>query len=384
MPETIPENSVGIVTPQHMQFDEPLVVACGRTLNQYKLVFETYGRLNAAKSNAVLVCHALSGHHHAAGYHSMDDKNPGWWDDCIGPGKPIDTNQFFVVCPNNIGGCHGSTGPNTINPETGKYWGADFPPLRARDWMESQFRLGLRLGIDQWAAVIGGSLGGMQAMRWSLEYPDRLRYCITIASTMSLSAQNIAFNEIARHAIQTDPDFHDGNYLEKGTLPKRGLIQARMLAHVTYLSDRLMGDRFGRELRTGDFLRGQYNPIQFEVESYLRHQGEKFSTSFDANTYILITRILDYYDLAREYDNDAAKAFSHALCKFLVVSFTTDWRFTPERSREIADALIAAGKDVSYAEIDAPQGHDAFLLPIDAYIRLFKSYMQGIADEVNA
>ncbi len=384
MPETIPEDSVGLVSPQTMQFDEPLEFACGRSIKSYQLVYETYGQLNANKSNAVLICHALSGHHHAAGYHSMDDKTPGWWETCIGPGKPIDTDKFFVVCPNNIGGCHGSTGPNTINPETGKYWGPDFPPLRARDWMEAQFRLGVRLGIDQWAAVIGGSLGGMQAMRWSLEFPDKIRYSVAIASTMSLTAQNIAFNEIARHAIQTDPDFHDGYYLEKGTIPKRGLVQARMLAHVTYLSDTLMGDRFGRVLRAGDFQRGQYNPIQFEVESYLRYQGEKFSTTFDANTYILITRILDYFDLAREYDHDAVSAFSHARCKFLVISFTTDWRFAPERSREIADALIAAGKDVTYAEIDAPQGHDAFLLPIDPYIRLFREYMQRIADEVNA
>lgn len=383
MPDTIPQNSIGLVTPQTMQFDAPLALACGRSLNSYQLVYETYGELNADKSNALLICHALSSHHHAAGYHEGDAK-PGWWEVCIGPGKPIDTNQFFVVCPNNLGGCHGSTGPSSINPETGKSWGPDFPPLRARDWVHAQARLGERLGITQWAAVIGGSLGGMQAMRWSLEYPDRLRHCVVIASAMKLTAQNIAFNEIARSAIRSDPDFHGGDYASHNKIPKKGLTLARMIGHVTYLSDDLMGRKFGRELRSGDFQQGTYNPVEFQVESYLRYQGDKFSEIFDANTYILITRVLDYFDLAREYGDDPVKAFSHALCKFLVVSFTTDWRFAPERSREIADALIAAGKDVCYTEVDAPEGHDAFLLPIERYLKLFSAYMQGIADEVSA
>lgn len=383
MPETtIPANSVGTVTPQTMQFDEPLMLACGRELSNYQLIYETYGELNADRSNAVLVCHALSSHHHAAGYHEGDDK-PGWWDVCIGPGKPIDTNRFFVVSVNNIGGCHGSTGPSSINPQTGKTWGPDFPPLRARDWVHSQKRLGEKLGISQWAAVIGGSLGGMQAMRWALEYPDGLRHCVVIASAMKLTAQNIAFNEIARNAIRSDPEFHDGNYAEHNTIPKRGLTLARMIGHVTYLSDDLMGSKFGRELRSGDFQRGTYNPVEFQVESYLHYQGDKFAEVFDANTYILITRILDYFDLAREYEDDPVKAFSQALCKFLVISFTTDWRFAPERSREITDALIAAGKDVCYAEIDAPQGHDAFLLPIERYLSLFGAYMQQVANEVS-
>ena len=357
------------------------MLACGRELADYQLVYETYGELNSERSNAVLICHALSSHHHAAGYHEGEDK-PGWWEVCIGPGKPIDTNLFYVVCVNNIGGCHGSTGPNSINPKTGATWGPDFPPLRVRDWVHAQKRLGDALGIEQWAAVIGGSLGGMQAMRWSLEYPDKLRHAVVIASAMKLTAQNIAFNEIARNAIRSDPDFHDGNYAGVGVIPKRGLTLARMIGHVTYLSDDLMGRKFGRELRKGDFQRGTYNAVEFEVESYLRYQGDKFSEVFDANTYILITRILDYFDLAREYDDDPVQAFSHALCKFLVVSFTTDWRFAPQRSREITDALIAAGRDVSYAEVDAPQGHDAFLLPIERYLSLFKAYMQGVADEV--
>jgi len=382
MPDTIPKNSVGIVTPQTMKFDTPLQLDSGHTLNSYEMVYETYGEPNADKSNAILICHALSGTHHAAGYHSMDDKKPGWWDTCIGPGKPIDTNKFYVVCPNNIGGCHGSTGPNHINPETGKYWGPDFPPLRVRDWVRSQACLADKLGIDQWAAVVGGSLGGMQVMRWSLEYPERLRHALVIASAMKLTAQNIAFNEVARTAIRSDDDFHDGYFLEKETIPRKGLALARMVGHLTYLTDGLMGEKFGRELRSGDFERGVYNEVQFQVESYLRYQGEKFSTIFDANTYIMLTRVLDYFDLAREYHDDPVEAFSNALCKFMVISFTTDWRFSPERSREIKNALITAGKDVSYAEIDTPQGHDAFLLPIDPYIRVFASYMQRVAQEI--
>jgi len=251
-----------------------------------------------------------------------------------------------------------------------------------RDWVHAQKRLGDALGISQWAAIIGGSLGGMQVMRWSLEYPQQLRHAVVIASAMKLSAQNIAFNELARSAIRSDPDFHDGHYAQHGVIPKRGLALARMIGHVTYLSDDLMGQKFGRELRKGDFQQGTHNPVEFQVESYLRYQGDKFSTLFDANTYILITRILDYFDLAREYDDDPVQAFHHALCKFLVISFTTDWRFAPNRSREITDALIAAGKDVCYAEIDAPEGHDAFLLPIDRYLRLFSAYMQRVAEEV--
>jgi homoserine O-acetyltransferase/O-succinyltransferase len=382
MPESIPKNSVGIVTPQTMKFDTPLSLDSGQVLNSYEIVYETYGELNADKSNGILICHALSGTHHAAGYHNMEDKRPGWWDTCIGPGKAIDTDKFYVVCPNNIGGCNGSTGPNHINPETGKHWGPDFPPLRVRDWVRSQACLADKLGIEQWAAVVGGSLGGMQVMRWSLEYPERLKHALVIASAMKLTAQNIAFNEVARTAIRSDDDFHDGFYLEKGAIPKKGLALARMVGHLTYLTDGLMGEKFGRELRSGDFERGAYNEVQFQVESYLQYQGEKFSTSFDANTYIMLTRVLDYFDLAREYNNDPVEAFRNALCKFMVISFTTDWRFSPERSQEIKNALITAGKDVSYAEIDTPQGHDAFLLPIDPYLRVFTSYMQRVAQEI--
>lgn len=379
MPAPFPEDSVGLVTPQLFHFDQPLALANGRSLDTYQLMVETYGELNADKSNGILICHALSGSHHVAGYHSESDKKPGWWEHYVGPGKPIDTNRFFVVCMNNIGGCHGSTGPQTINPATGQPWGSSFPHLRVRDWVETQVRLADRLGIQQWAAVIGGSLGGMQAMRWALEHPNRLRHCVVIASAMNLTAQNIAFNETARQAIQSDPNFFSGDYLAQNTLPKRGLSVARMIGHITYLSDDGMGRKFGRELRSGSFERGSDELVEFQIESYLRYQGSTFSEVFDANTYILMTRALDYFDLAREYNGDAAAAFKNATCKFLVVSFTSDWRFAPERSREIVTALMRANRDVIYGEIESAHGHDAFLVPNQVrYWDLFSTYMQRV------
>lgn len=384
MQDPLPPDSVGLVTPHTVSFNDPLLLACGRMLPAYELVYETYGTLNDDASNAVLICHALSGHHHAAGWHSAKDAHPGWWDLYIGPGKPIDTDKFFVVCPNNIGGCHGSTGPTSLNPTTDKPWGPDFPPLRARDWVNSQARLADHLGIQQWAAVIGGSLGGMQAMRWALEYPERLRHCVVVASAMKLTAQNIAFNELARQAIRSDPDFHDGHYLEHGTAPLRGLALARMIGHVTYLSDDALGRKFGRELRSGTFQRGMDEPVEFQVESYLRYQGDRFSNTFDANTYLLITKILDYFDLAREYNNNPVAAFRHALCNFLVVSFSSDWRFSPARSEEIVAALVEANRNVSYSEIESSLGHDAFLLPNPRDEDLFRQYMNRIAEELGA
>ncbi|MDO3387600.1 homoserine O-acetyltransferase [Gilvimarinus sp. SDUM040013] len=381
MTKTFAPDSVGLVTPFTVQFDEPLDLACGRTLSNYELVVETYGTLNANKSNAILICHALSGNHHAAGFHSEDDRKPGWWDGYIGPGKAIDTNKFFIVSLNNLGGCSGSTGPRSINPDTGKPWGADFPKLRVRDWVHSQARLADSLGINQWAAVIGGSLGGMQAMRWALEYPSRVRNCVVIASAMKLSAQNIAFNETARQAIISDPEFHNGNYLDHNTYPKNGLAIARMIGHITYLSDDVMGEKFGRDLRSGSFDQGLDELVEFQVESYLRYQGDSFSKNFDANTYILMTRALDYFDLAREYGDDAAAAFRRAQCDFYVASFTTDWRFPIERSREIVDALISAQKNVSYTEVESPYGHDAFLLPNEHYCESFSRYLAGIDTE---
>ncbi len=378
MPHSHPTGSVGIVTPSTQRFTDPLILANGDVLEEYDLVYETYGTLNQSASNAVLICHALSGHHHAAGKQSPDDRKPGWWDNYIGPGKAIDTDRFFVVSLNNLGGCHGSTGPVSINPKTGKAWGATFPRLRVRDWVHSQAKLADHLGIDTWAAVIGGSLGGMQAMRWSLEYPDRLRHCAVIASAMKLSAQNIAFNETARQAIMSDPDFHDGDYLEFDTYPKHGLSIARMIGHITYLSGDGMGEKFGRELRKGNFNLGERDLVEFEIESYLRYQGERFSGTFDANTYVLMTRALDYFDLSREYNNDPSQAFTQSKCKFLVLSFSSDWRFSPQRSKEIVDALIAARKPVTYAEIESSHGHDAFLVPNARYHDVFSRYMQQI------
>lgn len=379
MANAFPSDSVGLVTPQTFHFADPLPLANGRQLREYDLVVETYGTLNAAKNNAVLVCHALSGHHHAAGFHSPEDKKPGWWDHYIGPGKAIDTRRFFVVSLNNLGGCHGSTGPQSINPDTGAPWGADFPSLRVRDWVAAQYRLMMQLGITQWAAVVGGSLGGMQAMRWSLEHPDCVRHCVVIASAMKLSAQNIAFNETARQAILSDPDYAGGHYIKQGTQPVRGLSVARMIGHITYLSDDGMGKKFGRELFSGSFEQGTEEPVEFQIQTYLRHQGNSFSKTFDANTYILMTRALDYFDLAREYNDDPAAAFRLAKCKFLVISFTSDWRFAPERSREIVNALTRAEKDVVYAEIDSPYGHDAFLVPKQPrYLGVFAGYMRGI------
>lgn len=380
MPQEIPANSVGVVTPQIAIFNEPLELRSGKILERYELMYETYGELNADKSNAVLICHALSGHHHAAGYHSTDDKKPGWWDSCIGPNKAIDTNKFFVIALNNLGGCHGSTGPTSINPATGEPYGSDFPMVRVRDWVESQARLADYLGIEKFAAVVGGSLGGMQAMRWAIQYPERLHNSVVIASAPKLSAQNIAFNEVARNAIMNDPDFHDGHYLKHDTIPKAGLMQARMLAHLTYLSDDAMGEKFGRDLKA-DQVSYDYTP-EFEVESYLHYQGKKFSTTFDANTYLLMTKALDYFDPSQYYENDLAKCLSHAKCKFLVVSFTTDWRFSPERSEEIVDALIEADKEVAYARIESEKGHDAFLIPIPRYVKLFTAYMERVAKEL--
>ncbi len=382
MPDSLPPDSVGLVTPQTLHFDEPLQLACGQTLESWDLVVETYGTLNERRTNAVLICHALSGNHHAAGYHSMDDRKPGWWDACIGPGKPIDTNRFFVVSLNNLGGCHGSTGPNTVNPATGELFGPDFPVVTVQDWVDSQAILADRLGIDCWAAVVGGSLGGMQALQWSLSYPDRVKHAVVIASTPRLTAQNIAFNEVARQAITSDREFYAGRYYEHDTLPRRGLMLARMVGHITYLSDASMGEKFGRELREQAYQFGY--DAEFQVESYLRYQGERFSESFDANTYLLMTRALDYFDPAYETGNDLVKAMARAECEFLVVSFSTDWRFSPARSEEMVNAMIAARRKVSYAEIDAPWGHDAFLIPTPRYNAVLGTYMARVAREAGA
>lgn len=373
-------HSVGLVTPQVAHFDQALNLVSGKVIKEYDLVYETYGELNSNKSNAVLICHALSGDHHAAGYHSESDKKPGWWDSCIGPGKPIDTTRFFVVSLNNLGGCSGSTGPNQTNPETGELYGPDFPIITVNDWVESQARLADRLGIDVWAAVVGGSLGGMQALAWSLSYPERVKHSVVIASTPKLTAQNIAFNEISRKAITSDPDFHEGHYYRQETIPSKGLMLARMIGHITYLSDASMGEKFGRELKKEAFNFGY--DVEFEVESYLNYQGERFSKTFDANTYLLMTRALDYFDPAANYQGSLENALASASSDYLVVSFSTDWRFSPERSERLVEAMTKAGKRVSYAEIESPYGHDAFLIPTERYMAIFSAYMNRVAEEI--
>ena len=437
--------SVGIVTPQIFHFAEPLTLECNRTLPSFDLIIETYGSLNSDKSNAVLICHALSGSHHAAGFHSIDDKKAGWWDNMIGPNKAIDTNRFYVVCVNNIGSCFGSTGPTTINPDRidsdqnhldkdnlnknnqsrePQVYGPDFPLVTIKDWVKTQAMLSDRLGIDVWHAVVGGSMGGMQALQWSVDYPNRLKRCVVIASTPKLSAQNIAFNEVARQSILSDPDFKEGRYLQAGTYPRRGLILARMVGHITYLTDDAMKAKFGRDLKSGKFMYGY--DVEFQVESYLRYQGERFSENFDANTYLLMTKALDYFDPTRDYQSAVATdatesaaqledsivtsvesskesiqdaledtvatideseqnrqqelsalkaAFAHTQCQYLVVSFTTDWRFAPERSQEIVDALMATGKPVNYINVDAPHGHDSFLFDIPRYMGAVRGFL---------
>ncbi|PKO45199.1 MAG: homoserine O-acetyltransferase [Betaproteobacteria bacterium HGW-Betaproteobacteria-22] len=369
------DNSIGIVAPQIAHFDTPLALKCGKVLPQFDLVFETYGTLNASRSNAVLICHALSGNHHVAGKYSENDKYPGWWDNLIGPGKPLDTNQFFVIGLNNLGGCHGSTGPKSMRPDSNKPWGADFPIVTVEDWVNSQARLLDYLGITKLAAVVGGSLGGMQALEWTITYPDRVDHALVIASAPNLTAQNMAFNEVARQAIITDPEFYGGNYYEHQAVPRRGLRIARMLGHITYLSDDVMGEKFGRKLR--DQIKYSFD-VEFEMESYLRYQGDKFAGEFDANTYIRMTRALDYYDPALRYGGDLTQALSGTKAKFLVLSFTSDWRFSPARSREIVKALLDNERNVSYAEITAAHGHDAFLMPDQHYHAILRNYISNI------
>ena len=380
MDEAAPRSASAPV-PQRAGFLEPLILKAGKTLASYELVYETYGRLNADRSNAVLVCHALSGNHHVAGRYEGEDKT-GWWDNMIGPGKAVDTERFFVIGVNNLGGCHGSTGPASIDRATGQPYGAGFPLVTVEDWVTSQARLMDRLGIDRLAAAMGGSLGAMQAMQWTLSHPQRIRHALVIAAAPKLSTQNIGFNDVARQAIVSDPDFHGGNFYAHGTIPARGLKLARMLGHITYLSEDLLGEKFGRELKRDEY--GFNYGVEFEIESYLRYQGDKFAAVFDANTYLLMTKALDYFDPAKETGGNLARALAPATAGFLVVSFKSDWRFPPARSREIVRALVAADKRVTYSEIDAPHGHDAFLLDDARYHRLVAAYLDNVAAEIGA
>lgn len=375
-----------IATSQSMHFAAPLALQSGASLRDYTLAYETYGTLNADKSNAVLVCHALNASHHVAGVYENQANSEGWWDNMIGPGKPVDTERFFVIGVNNLGSCFGSTGPMHTHPDTGQVYGADFPVVTVEDWVNAQALLLDALGIHQLAAVMGGSLGGMQALSWTLQHPERVRHAVVVASAPNLTAENIAFNEVARRAIVTDPDFHGGHFYQHGVVPKRGLRIARMVGHITYLSDDVMNEKFGRELRNavaGSATGYRYSTqdVEFQIESYLRYQGDKFSEYFDANTYLLITRALDYFDPARSYGGDLSAAFARTAAKFLLVSFTTDWRFSPGRSREMVRALLDNQRDVSYAEIDAPHGHDAFLLDDARYMNVVRSYFDRIAQE---
>ncbi|PVE07353.1 homoserine O-acetyltransferase [Limnohabitans sp. Rim28] len=377
-----------IAESQSMLFEAPLPLQSGASIRGYSLSYETYGTLNADKSNAVLVCHALNASHHVAGVYADQPKNLGWWDNMIGPGKSLDTDQFYVIGVNNLGSCFGSTGPMHVNPDTGRVYGADFPVVTVEDWVNAQARLLDALGIEQLAAVMGGSLGGMQALSWTLQYPERVKHAVVVASAPNLNAENIAFNEVARRAIVTDPDFHDGHFYAQGVVPKRGLRIARMIGHITYLSDDVMNEKFGRELReavTNNATGYKYSTqeVEFQIESYLRYQGDKFSEYFDANTYLLITRALDYFDPARAFGGDLSQALARASCKFLLVSFSTDWRFSPARSREMVKALLDNRRDVSYAEIDAPHGHDAFLLDDARYMNVVRSYFANMAKSLN-
>ena len=378
-----------IATPQSMLFEAPLALQSGASIGGYRLAYETYGELNAARSNAVLICHALNASHHVAGVYEGQDKSEGWWDNMVGPGKPVDTDRFFVIGVNNLGSCFGSTGPKDVNPATGQAWGAGFPVVTVEDWVAAQARLLDALGIRRLAAVMGGSLGGMQALSWTLQFPERVRHAVVVASAPNLTAENIAFNEVARRAIVTDPDFHGGDFYQHGVLPRRGLRIARMIGHITYLSDDVMNEKFGRQLREAvaghvSGYRFSTQDIEFQIESYLRYQGDKFSDYFDANTYLLITRALDYFDPARTFDGSLTQAMARAQAGFLLVSFTTDWRFAPARSREIVKALLENRRAVSYAEIDAPHGHDAFLLDDPRYLGVVRSYFQNIATEIGA
>jgi len=399
-----------IAHPQSLHFAEPLLLQSGKSIRAYDLAYETYGALNADKSNAVLICHALNASHHVAGvYANVDakaqEKSAGWWDNMIGPGKPVDTNHFFVIGVNNLGSCFGSTGPMHVNPDTQQVYGADFPVVTVEDWVKAQALLMDKLGIETLAAVMGGSLGGMQALSWTLQYPNRLRHAVVVASAPNLTAENIAFNEVARRAIVTDPDFHEGHFYQHGVIPKRGLRIARMIGHITYLSDDVMNAKFGRQLKqslglessksavndnsdanldtNADVYSYTTQEVEFQIESYLRHQGDKFAEYFDANTYLLITRALDYFDPARKFSGNLTKALDVAKAKFLLISFTTDWRFSPSRSRELVKALLDNNRDVSYAEIDAPHGHDAFLLDDQRYISLVRSYFDSISGEID-
>ncbi len=368
------QNSVGKVSPQDFTFNEGLKLQCGQLLAPITLRYETYGTLSPDADNAILIEHALSGDAHVAGYYSESDEKPGWWDTMVGPGKTFDTNKYFIVCSNVIGGCSGSTGPGSMNPATGTRYGMDFPFVTIADMVHAQKKLMDHLGIRKWLCVAGGSMGGMQVLRWALLYPDCMESIIPIATTSRISAQSIAFNWVGREAIMSDPEWNGGHYTDQ---PDRGLAIARMLAHITYLSEESMRRKFGRKLQSATDYSFDFDK-DFSVESYLEHQGMRFVDRFDANAYLYITRAIDYFDVADKSNGDLAKGLAPIQCKTLVVSFSSDWLFPPEQSREMVRGMLKNGLDVTYCNIKSSYGHDAFLLEDDTLGRLISNFLANV------
>ena len=355
--------------------DRPLKIDAGVELAPFQIAYQTYGTLNAARSNAVLLCHALTGDQHVANIHPVTGK-PGWWESMVGPGRPIDTDRYFIICPNVIGGCMGSSGPSSTNPATGHPWGLDFPVITIRDMVRAQAMLLDHLGVEQLFSIAGGSMGGMQVLQWCTTYPDRVFSALPLATATRHSAQNIAFHEVGRQAVMADPEWRQGRYIFEGTEPRRGLAVARMGAHITYLSDAALHRKFGRRFQD------RSNPTfsfeaDFEVENYLRHQGSTFVERFDANSYLYLTRAMDYFDLAADYDGVVANAFKGTSTRFCVISFTSDWLFPTSDSRAIVHALNAGGARVSFAEIETDKGHDAFLLDEPELLAIVRGFLES-------
>ncbi len=366
-----------IVKPQHFTFseNEELLLRCGSVLKNVTVEYETYGQLNNSNSNAILVCHALTGSAHAAGKHSEDDKKPGWWDAMIGPGKAFDTDKYFIVCSNILGSCYGTTGPRSLDPETGKEYNLDFPMITVADMVDTQYKLMQHLKVEKWLAVAGGSLGGMQALQWAVAYPECVQCVLPIATTSSLSPQSIAFDWVGREAIMADPHFNEGKY-SQDKLPEKGLEISRMLAHITYLSEEGMRGKFGRELQEMDDYNFEFSH-NFQVESYLKYQGTQFVNRFDANSYLYITRAMDYFNLSNEFDceGDLAKVLERSKANFLIVSFSSDWLFPPYQSVEIVKALQKCHREVTYCEVQSDCGHDAFLLEFKTLGNIVKNFL---------
>ena len=362
------------ITSEKISFKDSLILQSGHVLSGFDLMTETYGELNSDKSNAVLVCHAFSGNHHAAGIKAGENK-PGWWDEIIGDGKTIDTKKFFVVSLNNLGGCHGSSGPTSIAAESGQPYGANFPEVSVSDWVETQKLLADHFGINCWEMVAGGSLGGMQALQWAVSYPSRIKKAAIIAASSKISTQNIALNEVAREIIKKDENFHNGDYLSKGASPKKGLKAARMLGHITYLSESNMSKRFGRKLQDPE--NKMDADVNYEVENYLQYKGEQFAKTFDANSYILMTKAMDSFDPAKDFDDDLMTCLQNAQAKLLIASFDSDWLFPKEYGLDIQMSAIKAGINSTYIELEGDYGHDSFIFHSDRYSNALKNFLNS-------